>query len=226
MPGVAQPDAEQRAVLAAVDAAGEALALARWMAAHPELSLAERATSDALPRATSPRRGFAVERGVAGIETAFVARRGSARAARGRAARGDGRAARDRPRLRTQPLGPGEPARRAARSRRVLPEAAVRLLVVGCPGRGDRGRQAPARRGGRLRRARRRADGARLRHAARAPAVPRQPQVRVRVPRAGGARGGLPGARRERARRGDRAVRRDGPAAPAAPARGARSTAS
>ena len=35
-----QPDADQRAVLAAIDAAGEpALALARWMADHPELSL-------------------------------------------------------------------------------------------------------------------------------------------------------------------------------------------
>ena len=56
--------------------AGEALALSRWMAAHPELSLAERETSDRYV-AWLGARGFAIERGSAGMETAFVARRGS-----------------------------------------------------------------------------------------------------------------------------------------------------
>jgi amidohydrolase len=65
------------ALLSAVDAgAPEVVALSRWMAAHPELSLAERETSDRYV-AYLEARGFRVERGAAGLETAFVARRGS-----------------------------------------------------------------------------------------------------------------------------------------------------
>ena len=67
-------DAEDRArLLEAVDAhAEEACALARWMAANPELSLEEHETS-ARYRALLDARGFEVEPFAAGLETAFVA---------------------------------------------------------------------------------------------------------------------------------------------------------
>jgi amidohydrolase len=71
---------ERAAVLAAIDAgAGEALALARWMGAHPERSLEERETSRRFAESLEPR-GFRVERPVAGLATAFAARAGEARA--------------------------------------------------------------------------------------------------------------------------------------------------
>ena len=70
-------DDEREQLLGALERdAGEVLALSRWMSAHPELSLAERATSDRYV-AYLAARGFAIERGIAGLETAFVARRGS-----------------------------------------------------------------------------------------------------------------------------------------------------
>lgn len=56
--------------------ADEALALARWMGAHPELSMEEFATSERY-RAWLSARGFSVETGVAGMETAFLASRGT-----------------------------------------------------------------------------------------------------------------------------------------------------
>lgn len=69
---------EATRLLAEIDrGADAALALARWMSAHPELSLEERETSaryiDYLEK-----RGFAIERGVSGLETAFLARHGAA----------------------------------------------------------------------------------------------------------------------------------------------------
>lgn len=68
---------EERAVLDAVDAgAEEALALARWMSAHPELSLEERETS-ARYLAYLEARGFATERGIDDLPTAFLARHGA-----------------------------------------------------------------------------------------------------------------------------------------------------
>jgi amidohydrolase len=73
-------EAERAAILAAIEAGADAaLALARWMAAHPELSLEEHETSERYV-AHLEARGFAVERGVAGMETAFLARRGAAEA--------------------------------------------------------------------------------------------------------------------------------------------------
>ncbi|HEY5656280.1 MAG TPA: M20/M25/M40 family metallo-hydrolase, partial [Myxococcota bacterium] len=57
--------AERAAILTAIEAGAEAtLALARWMAAHPELSLEERETSEHYA-AHLEARGFRVERGVA-----------------------------------------------------------------------------------------------------------------------------------------------------------------
>ncbi|MDH3213425.1 MAG: hypothetical protein OEM05_13160, partial [Myxococcales bacterium] len=73
-------DEEASRLLAAIDrGADEALTLAHWMAAHPEVSLEERETS-ARYVAHLEARGFVVERGTAGLETAFLARRGSSRA--------------------------------------------------------------------------------------------------------------------------------------------------
>ncbi len=70
------PSRDREAVLAAVDAAlPEALELARWMAAHPELSLEEHETSRRYREWLSAR-GFAVEAPVADLPTAFVARHG------------------------------------------------------------------------------------------------------------------------------------------------------
>ncbi len=72
--------AERERLLAAVERElPEALALARWMAAHPELSLEERATSERYA-ALLAARGFAVDRGAGGLATALVATRGDPRA--------------------------------------------------------------------------------------------------------------------------------------------------
>lgn len=69
--------ADERAVLAAVDAhADEAIALARWMSAHPELALEEHEAS-ARYEAWLRRYTFAFRRGAGGMETAFVAERGA-----------------------------------------------------------------------------------------------------------------------------------------------------
>ena len=57
----------------------QALALARWMAQHPELSLAERETSARYAEHLAAR-GFTVEREAAGLETAFLAGWGSPQA--------------------------------------------------------------------------------------------------------------------------------------------------
>jgi amidohydrolase len=67
---------ERARLLEAVEAgAADARALARWMAAHPELSLEERETSRRY-RERLAAAGFAVEASLAGLETAFRARRG------------------------------------------------------------------------------------------------------------------------------------------------------
>ncbi len=78
-PSLGPDDAgEADRLLAAVDReAPGALALARWMGAHPELALEERGAS-ARYQAWLSSRGFAVEAGAAGLETAFVARRARA----------------------------------------------------------------------------------------------------------------------------------------------------
>jgi len=70
-------EAERGRLLAALDAgADEILELARWMSAHPELALEEHRTSERYV-AYLEARGFAIERQVAGMPTAFVARRGA-----------------------------------------------------------------------------------------------------------------------------------------------------
>ena len=133
MSQIAQPDAAQRALLEAVEAgAGAALALSRWMAEHPELSLEERATSERY-RAHLEELGFTVEAGVAGMPTAFLARRGgrgaplcAALLAEMDALPGIGHAC-------GHNLS-GPASLLAARAlAAALPESALRLIVVGCP---------------------------------------------------------------------------------------------
>jgi len=133
MSRIAQPDAEQHALLEAVEAgAGAALALSHWMAEHPELSLEERATSERY-RAHLAQLGFAVEGGVAGMPTAFLARRGATGAplcaallAEMDALPGIGHAC-------GHNLS-GPASLLAARAlAAALPESALRLIVVGCP---------------------------------------------------------------------------------------------
>jgi amidohydrolase len=68
--------AREEVLRRAEEGAPAALELARWMAAHPELSLREQEAS-ARYQAQLRAWGFAVETGSAGLETAFVARRGA-----------------------------------------------------------------------------------------------------------------------------------------------------
>jgi len=69
-------EGERGRILAAIAAEGaEVCALARWMAAHPELALEEREASRRY-QAWLAARGFAIEPGAGGLETAFVATRG------------------------------------------------------------------------------------------------------------------------------------------------------
>jgi len=73
--------ARAASLLAAVDAGlGDAIALARWMAANPELSLQEFETSRRYVEYLR-QRGFEVVRNAGGLETAFVATCGSPEAA-------------------------------------------------------------------------------------------------------------------------------------------------
>jgi amidohydrolase len=133
---VSPADADARLreeLLRAVDAgAAEALALARWMAAHPELSLEEREASARYVRYLEARH-FAVERAAAGMETAFVARRGAATAplrvallAEMDALPGIGHACGH------NLSGPASLLAAHALCA-VLPEEAISLAVIGCP---------------------------------------------------------------------------------------------
>ena len=127
------PEAWREALLAAVEARAEsALSLSRWMADHPELSLEEHATSQRY-RETLDAAGFEIEPGVAGMETAFLARHGAAEAplcvallAEMDALPGIGHACGH------NLSGPASLLAAQALAS-ALPEDAVRLLVVGSP---------------------------------------------------------------------------------------------
>ena len=124
---------ERAAVLRAIDAgAPEALALARWMSDHPELSLEERETSTRYVAALEGH-DFAIEHPVAGMETAFLARHGSDAAplcvallAEMDALPGIGHACGH------NLSGPASLLAAQALAR-ALPQDAVRLLVIGSP---------------------------------------------------------------------------------------------
>jgi amidohydrolase len=124
---------ERRAILAAIDAErGEILELARWMTAHPELSLEERETSRRYVSYLEAR-GFSVERAVAGLDTAFVAERGEAQAPVCGALLAEMDALPDVGHACGHSLsGPASLLAAAALSE-VLPANALRLRVVGCP---------------------------------------------------------------------------------------------
>jgi amidohydrolase len=123
-----------RRVLAAIDAdAQEALELSRWMAAHPELSLEEHATSERY-RSFLTERGFAIEPVSTDLPTAFIAQRGSrdAPVSLGLLAEMDalpeiGHACGH------NLSGPASLLAAHASAEGIGDEAASRLVVVGCP---------------------------------------------------------------------------------------------
>ncbi len=124
---------ERAAILVEIDrGADEALELARWMSAHPELSLEERETS-ARYVAYLDARGFAVERPVAGLETAFVARRGSEGAPFAAALLAEMDALPEIGHACGHNLSGPASLLAAASLAAVLPEDALRLSVVGSP---------------------------------------------------------------------------------------------
>jgi amidohydrolase len=126
------PDAQQRAVLDAVEvAAGPALALARWMAGNPELSLEEHATS-ARYREHLASLGFTLETEVAGMPTAFLARAGREDAPFCAALLAEMDALPEIGHACGHNLSGPASLLAAQAVASVLPEA-VRLLVVGCP---------------------------------------------------------------------------------------------
>jgi amidohydrolase len=123
---------ERERILREIDAgAEEALDLARWMSAHPELSLEERATSERYAAYLSAR-DFQVERGVAGMPTALRATRRPA---------GGPRIALLAEMDALPEIGhacghnlSGPASLLAAHAlRRVLPDDACDLVVIGCP---------------------------------------------------------------------------------------------
>jgi amidohydrolase len=127
------PDPEQRALLAAVDAGAErALTLAGWMAEHPELSLEEHATSQRY-REQLAELGFAVEPGVAGMPTAFVASRGSPDAPLCAALLAEMDALPEIGHACGHNLSGPASLLAAEALAAALPDGRVRLLVVGCP---------------------------------------------------------------------------------------------
>jgi amidohydrolase len=124
---------ERRALLAAIDAgSGEILALARWMAAHPELSLEERETS-ARYQAYLAARGFAVRRPLAGLETALVGEWGVERAPLCAALLAEMDALPDVGHACGHSLSGPASLLAAAALAAVLPPDALRLRVVGTP---------------------------------------------------------------------------------------------
>lgn len=126
-------DDERSRLLAAVGAeSAEAQALARWMAANPELALVEHEAS-ARYHAWLTARGFAIASPAAGLETAFIAEHGAGDApfvvallAEMDALPGIGHAC-------GHNLSGPATLLAASALAKVLPPGAVRIRVVGCP---------------------------------------------------------------------------------------------
>jgi amidohydrolase len=126
-------DAERRRILTAVDAAsGEAQALARWMAGHPELALEEREASGRF-RDWLGARGFEISAPAAGMETAFVALRRAAGAPLRAALLAEMDALPEIGHACGHNLSGPASLLAAAGLREALPPDAVELRVVGCP---------------------------------------------------------------------------------------------
>jgi amidohydrolase len=132
-----EPDCEierEQARLLAVIAreAPQAVALARWMSAHPELALEEREAS-ARYRRWLESLGFAVESGSAGLETAFVARRGDPAAPLRVALLAEMDALPEIGHACGHNLSGPASLLAASALAEVLPPERLELLVVGCP---------------------------------------------------------------------------------------------
>jgi amidohydrolase len=126
-------DCERERLLAQVaDGAREILALARWMSAHPELSLEERETSRRY-RAYLEARGFRVQESPAGLETAFVATRGAETAACSAALLAEMDALPGLGHACGHNLSGPASLLAASALAVVLPEDVLRITVVGCP---------------------------------------------------------------------------------------------
>jgi amidohydrolase len=124
---------ERAAILVAIDAgAEEILALARWMSEHPERSLEEHQTSARYVDYLRAR-GFAVERPVAGLATAFVARHGAGEAPIRAALLAEMDALPELGHACGHNLSGPASLLAAAALAEVLPERALGLHVVGCP---------------------------------------------------------------------------------------------
>ncbi|MCX5739559.1 MAG: M20 family peptidase, partial [Proteobacteria bacterium] len=124
---------EREQLLAAVDArSDEAVALARWMTAHPELALEEHQAS-ARYRAWLSDLGFRLEAPVAGMETAFIAVHGSDAAPLRVALLAEMDALPEIGHACGHSLSGPATLLAASALAVVLPEDAVRLHVVGCP---------------------------------------------------------------------------------------------
>jgi amidohydrolase len=120
-------------LLAAIEReADEALALARWMSSHPEISLAECKTS-ARYIAYLSARGFEIETPVAGIETAFVARHGAGTAPISAALLAEMDALPEIGHACGHNLSGPASLLAASALASVLPDDAVRVVVVGTP---------------------------------------------------------------------------------------------
>lgn len=128
-----EADAETGRLLAAIEReAPEAMALARWMTAHPELALEEHGASERY-RAWLAGHGFAVEAGSAGLETAFVARHGSQDAPLRVALLAEMDALPEIGHACGHNLSGPASLLAAAALAEVLPPEKLELLVVGCP---------------------------------------------------------------------------------------------
>jgi len=127
-------EAGQGALLLAAVEAGreEILALAHWMSAHPELSLEEHETSRRY-QAYLEARGFRVETRAAGMDTAFVAERGSEQAPLCVALLAEMDALPDVGHACGHNLSGPASLLAAASLAQVVPAHALRLRVVGCP---------------------------------------------------------------------------------------------
>jgi amidohydrolase len=126
-------EAERARLLDALDrGAEEALALARWMHANPELSLVERETS-ARYRKCLESRGFEALADVAGMPTGFLARWGSPRAPLRVALLAEMDALPEIGHACGHNLSGPASLLAAGALRAVLSEESVRLVVVGCP---------------------------------------------------------------------------------------------
>ena len=131
--GAGEYEGERLALMAEVDrGAAEAIALARWMSAHPELSLQEYETSRRYADYLRAR-GFEVDEGVAGLETAFVARHGNADAPLAAALLAEMDALPEIGHACGHNLSGPASLLAASALARVLPASAAKIAVVGCP---------------------------------------------------------------------------------------------